>query len=101
MSEGVRFYLLYHLFLDGFFDILDFLSFVTINQHDLTQEYTFYRSKCHYDAHSAITIETTKMCLKRAFLHSLPQLRGNLAHRVKGRKNCTTLKQPGQQTANE
>lgn len=41
MSEGVRFYLLYHLFLDGFFDILDFLSFVTINQHDLTQEYTF------------------------------------------------------------
>lgn len=47
MSEGVRFYLLYHLFLDGFFDILDFLSFVTINQHDLTQEYTFYKSKCH------------------------------------------------------
>lgn len=56
MSKGVRFYLLYHLFLDGFFDILDFLPFVTINQHDLTQEYTFYRSKCHYDAHSAITI---------------------------------------------
>lgn len=82
MSEGVRFYLFYHRFLDGFFDILYFLSFVTINQHDLTQEYTFYRSKCH-DTHSAITIKTTKMCLKRAFLYSLPQRQGNLGHRAK------------------
>lgn len=101
MSEGVRFYLLYHLFLDGFFDILDFLSFVTINQHDLTQEYTFYKSKCHYESLSAITFKTTKMCLYCVFLLSLPQLKGNLGQRVKSRKNCTTLKQPGQQTANE
>lgn len=39
-NEQKMFYLLYHLFLDGFFDILDFLSFVTIDQHDLTQECT-------------------------------------------------------------
>lgn len=34
-------YLLYHHLLDGFFDILDFLSLVTINQHYLTNKHIF------------------------------------------------------------
>lgn len=34
-------YLLYHHLLDGFFDVLDFLSLVTINQHDLADEYRY------------------------------------------------------------
>lgn len=36
------FYPLNHHLLDGFFDILDFLPLVAINQHDLTQEERFH-----------------------------------------------------------
>lgn len=37
-----NFYLLNHHLLNRFFDILDLLPLVAINQHDLTQEQTFH-----------------------------------------------------------
>lgn len=40
-QEKNVFYLLYHHLLDWLFDILDFLSLVTINQHYLKNEYIF------------------------------------------------------------